>query len=505
MELFINYGEDYFDDDAYAGVPRSMHFRKGSDLLRSFHRFTKTTMENQQTTSTNDLFDEKVPTDFHAPYPPWLNDLYHFSVHSLQEVWESTVLKTLPDEFHRVEEVLHKGIRQAHAHKSIRSIEWLEDHGSCIDNLEPGTSTIPYAGRGAFATRPMAEGETIVPVPLIHVSNRQTLNMYRPKSGENYWYPRHGRDHRIVTEPLYHRQLLLNYCFGHAEVDLLLCPYGVGTALINHSREQANAKIIWSEKLTLHSKWLEMKPDEWVHNKFSGLAWEYVASRDIEEGEEIFLDYGEEWEEAWSQHVANWTVPKVSCIPVSAFELNRNKPDLLLPTVWENRSDFYSLNDRFCDTSNKPIQHFPGILCNVSFLREKGLFSGIRSQAILMCVPIGRSETSAGDIEYMVELRLRYDPEPDEEEEDYDYEEDYEYEDDRDWITNPCREYMQTILFGMPGDVFHFIDRPYTRDSAQPWSFRHEMQIPDEILPHAWKKEQVNSVSNETCDSRDVE
>jgi len=34
-----------------------------------------------------------------------------------------------------------------------------------------------------------------------------------------------------------------------------------------------------------------------------GLSFEYVALRDIEEGEEIFMDYGEEWEDAWEQHV----------------------------------------------------------------------------------------------------------------------------------------------------------------------------------------------------------
>ena len=30
--------------------------------------------------------------------------------------------------------------------KSVRSIEWLESHGRCIDNIRPGASTIPHAG-----------------------------------------------------------------------------------------------------------------------------------------------------------------------------------------------------------------------------------------------------------------------------------------------------------------------------------------------------------------------
>lgn len=30
--------------------------------------------------------------------------------------------------------------------KSVRSIEWLELHGRCIDNIRPDASTIPHAG-----------------------------------------------------------------------------------------------------------------------------------------------------------------------------------------------------------------------------------------------------------------------------------------------------------------------------------------------------------------------
>lgn len=31
--------------------------------------------------------------------------------------------------------------------KSVRSIEWLEAHGRCIDNIRPGPSQIPHAGK----------------------------------------------------------------------------------------------------------------------------------------------------------------------------------------------------------------------------------------------------------------------------------------------------------------------------------------------------------------------
>jgi len=33
---------------------------------------------------------------------------------------------------------------------------------------------------------------------------------------------------------------------------------------------------------------------------------EFVASRDIQPGEEVFIDYGEEWQNAWDEHVKKW-------------------------------------------------------------------------------------------------------------------------------------------------------------------------------------------------------
>ena len=504
MELFISYGESYFAEDKYAGVPRSSHFWMGDRLLQSFDAVISK-VQNQQRKN------ESRPSLVSSSNPSWMEDLYDLSVHSFHDIWDSTVVKTLPDEFDRVEEIMRKGVRQSHVHKSIRSIEWLKENGSCSDNLEPGTSSIPYAGQGAFARRPIVKGQTIAPAPLIHIPDRKSLNMYQPLSGQNYLYSEGGRDPRNVTEPPYHRQLLLNYCYGHSDIDLLLCPYGVGTALINHSRERANAQIIWSKKLMSHPEWLEKNPREWDNLEISGLAWEFVATRDIGPGEEVFLDYGEEWEQAWLQHVANWSVPTSSCIPASAFELNKHKPHLLLPTIWERREDFSLLNHDFCESSRNPNHHFPDFQCDVDLLLEMGfLRNGFRSGTEqLFCRPVHRYQNSIGDIEYTVEVVSRYDPEVEgDQDQEFDDEEDvtgdffgdddddddddfFDDDDDDNEFLHSCTERHKTVLFGTSGDVFYFVDRPYTRDSAQPWSFRHEMQIPDILIPQVWKKNHV--------------
>ena len=104
-------------------------------------------------------------------------------------------------------------------------MEWLHNHGRCMDNLQAGPSGIPQAGRGAVARRNLVQGEVVAPLPLIHV-NRTMLYMYD-----------RGLESADHDHPI-HKQLLLNYCIGHRDTFLLLCPYGVGTGLVNHSQEQ---------------------------------------------------------------------------------------------------------------------------------------------------------------------------------------------------------------------------------------------------------------------------
>ena len=43
------------------------------------------------------------------------------------------------------------------------------------------------------------------------------------------------------------------------------------------------------------------------------------------------------------------------------------------------------------------------------------------------------------------------------------------------------------VLFDIPRDAFYFEDRNYYRPHHQIWSFRHDMRIPDEIMPNIWR------------------
>ena len=70
------------------------------------------------------------------------------------------------------------GTSQQHYNHSIRTIEWLEQHGQCMDHIKSGISTIPHAGYGAFANRRIPKDSLVAPVPLIHIPNKDIFLMY---------------------------------------------------------------------------------------------------------------------------------------------------------------------------------------------------------------------------------------------------------------------------------------------------------------------------------------
>ena len=70
-----------------------------------------------------------------------------------------------------------------------------------------------------------------------------------------------------------------------------------------------------------HPEWLTQVQFTWDHINHPGLSFDVIALRDIEEDEEILIDYGIEWETAWREHVTNFDPPRRGYTP--AFEMNQ--------------------------------------------------------------------------------------------------------------------------------------------------------------------------------------
>jgi hypothetical protein len=149
--------------------------------------------------------------------------------------------------------------------------------------LSVGTSSIPHAGRGAFARRFLRKGVTVALSPMLHI------------------------DRYDLPETPY-KQLMLNYCFGRPNSPHVFLPTGLAVNYINHG--DANVKLVWDKTPEQIEKEYGMASDRVLREAPDiVMIARYEALRDIAPGEEILLDYGAKWEHAWQRHMATWEAP----------------------------------------------------------------------------------------------------------------------------------------------------------------------------------------------------
>ena len=412
-ELFINYGDKYFlsRERIYGKVPLRDSFKAADGIMYKFHRFQSLILKYYSESLQSDLWDIITGLD-------------------------TRVTNALPSNLEDVNDLLRKGTKFTLEKRSQRSSEWLEEHGQCVDNIRNGPSTIPQAGRGAFATRSIPSGGIVAPTPLIHIPDKAHLIIYDALA------PNASDTGRNISAPI-HQQLLANYCFGHPDSDVLLSPYGFLTSLINHSPTQANTRIVWSSEMR-HPEWLQLPPKAMEKYNYNGLVLNFVALRDIEEGEEILIDYGADWQAAWDSHVAKWKPPPDSNKYNSAYDYN-TQLDSLLPTLAEG-----GCGDNVELWIHRNCVELEGHKTSSEYLRAE-----ILDRYIL---PNNETRyrartfwTKEGDDMTAVKYGI--------------------------------------VLWSLPRDAFVFDDVPFTRDHAMPWSFRHYIGIPDDIFPEAWKRD----------------
>lgn len=356
MELFVSYGSNYFSgrQKDYGLLPTLKDYEQGDSLVRKLLNLVDDGTAEKQLTTHNEtqtnagnkssLRIEPQSTSARRPLAtPSIQSTVLDLLQTLADVWQSRPLETLPAKPEHVSYVSQYGTSNLHFNRSIRSLDWLEEHGLCMDNIRSGpSSTIPQAGgRGAFAARFIPKGNVVAPMPLIHIPDRNLYRMYDSSMPRDNDDDDEGQLYRNASAPV-HWQLMLNYCFGHRHSSLLLCPYGVLTSTINHSQQRANTKIMWSQKASRHYEWLEQPVREWGRTRHAGLAFELIATRDIRPGEEIVLDYGDEWEAAWQEHVATWKPPPPpwgSKSYVTADEFNQRLDVPIHTQTWSFRHD----------------------------------------------------------------------------------------------------------------------------------------------------------------------
>eukprot|EP00980_Cylindrotheca_fusiformis_P003668 scaffold818_cov136-Cylindrotheca_fusiformis.AAC.34 len=384
---------------------------------------------------------------------------YEEAIIPIQSIWNTRTINALPKSFEEALVAREHDIGMTHQPNATRTLEWLAEKGKCLDHISHGKSTIEEAGRGAFAKRDLPKGTTITGSPLLHIPLKETyIPMYRRLSGNEY---RDTETHSKSKDDVVGYQLLMNYCFGHSESSLMLCPYGVGVNYINHNQSLANVRVEWArDGMTGHEdSWFSKSPNEMLSIRGSHLALDYIATRDIAEGEELFLDYGDEWEEAWQRHTAEVKTTNIWSPTYSdGRSWNEAMGDKPIRTVREASSDPYPRN----------LQ----VRCHIDLAEDEWgpTFDWSTWEYGYPCEVLDRFQDDLGRQTYTVRLTTeavgRWDKQ----------------------FESP----EVLTVSGVPRGAIRFFDAPFTTDIYLHGAFRQSIAIPEDVMPDAWRNRKGN-------------
>ena len=331
-EIFVDYGVGYFEkrkETTFSGtlIPFAHHFKRADKLIWTFlqqnHYLSLRHASQEEIEKMGG--PENIPLLLQVALEGNDTQLANLNSEELKELYESRyqsflqkareedpkiaiVLPPTTDKINDLKKVDLSTARYS-VPTSLQPTSWLQTHGFCMDNMRMGRSTTAQAGNGAFAVRFMEKESVVASTPVI------------PMHKDVFTTKMKGNGIQSQTNS---KQMLINYCFGHTNSTLLLFPYTSTVHSINHRETMpsnsngehinhnpkktnfANVKLSWSHSEYHQSDLLNMTIQSIHDLQKTGLMIDIIATRDILVGEEIFLDYGEEWARNWDEHVANW-------------------------------------------------------------------------------------------------------------------------------------------------------------------------------------------------------
>lgn len=456
-EIFIEYGENW-EDEKGETKKKELLTKKDYDKL-------------DQTIEKMVAFFQKYESDLDEAskeeiYQFLLKDVMAAAAGAAKGGQIAGMLPTNPAELKNVLET--GGSFHLSTPNVVRTLSWLETNGRCFDNIRPGPSTIPYAGRGAFATRDIKEGGLVAPVPLVQVPLGEIMDMHKITTVGGSDNENDDEEDEVVAvrdgNETVGKQLLLNYCWGHPESDMLFFPTGGVVSYINHSKEKVNARMVWSDHPNNHKDWFDTKPADMIQkgHHYSGLMMEIVATKDIQQGDEVFLDYGDEWQAAWDKHVKEWEQEKgvFATWPIRALDLNQQHKSTFFRTKGEEPAYpdngmlkcFLMVNK---PPDGEPTKDDQGNKIRIWAESESGK-SNLVSDNLFDCELVTRMHNST----------------------------DGSYSYDAVWSSGKST----TVVKGVPQKAIVFLDKPGTGDQHVKAAFRPWIGIPDDVFPQGpWR------------------
>ena len=186
------------------------------------------------------------------------------------------------------------------------------------------------------------------------------------------------------------------------------------------------------------------------------LAIDYVALRDIRAGEELFLYYGKVWEQAWRRHQSLRTIDSRSPYYQNAHKWNKKYATAPIRTEDEQSADPY-----------------PGhieVRCHHDILApnpSSNEFTWETNDYGFPCSIIDRFIEDS-EILYTVDVELW--PETG-------------YDNKRPEV----EEVIRVLRTDIPRPALRFFDVTATSDLHLEKSFRHWIDLPDEMMPEQWR------------------
>jgi hypothetical protein len=385
-------------------------------------------------------------------------DYWDFIVNDV--IQDEKVRSLLPASYHKISETLGKSLISYQYANVERSLEYLSSHGTCMDNLVQGAkSTIPGAGRGAFAKRAISKGDIVAAAPLVRLYKHHLHTFPIDEVTKE----------RLDEVP--ELQLLMNYVLGHPKSPFVFYPYGTGVNLINHATHGQfvpNVKFVWSEKEYHNAKYLEMDLETIENEGLSPLVhvMDIVATSDILAGEEILLDYGQSFDQSLKQFILAYqeSISEFSIGNESAAVLNaKNEP---FRTVKDQVSSPYPDDiDIICYYDNEAARPFDS--SSLEFLKDVEPKIDPSITPLLSYVDGLNGIDRHCDILHIMDV-------------------DGEGNEPR-YLVRVRSDGDDVYVADVPHSAILFVDIPYSSPSQGTGSFRHYIEIPDEVFPKAWK------------------
>ncbi len=240
---------------------------------------------------------------------------------------------------------------------------------------------------------------------------------------------------------------------------------------INHDHKNPNIELRWPES-NLHSIPIEnLKIDDLKAMKHAGLALELVATRNMHEGEELFLSYGEAWEKAWENHMRNCNDQSFAEHDGTAsYAHEYDKKYSIIYTQQEQQRD---PSKRYPDEQIF-LSCYYNYSDNMRKNRKRGnMYLWTKSKSILKpenlrpCVVLDRHENqSISKTFYTVGILNRFGL----------------HEAER------IPPGQQHIVTGVPRYAMRFSSKLYSTDQHFHLAFRHEIELSDALFPQQWRE-----------------